>query len=171
MEVAQIFTEMSWIVAVLLSVGAVFLIVEIFVPGFGFFGVSGSLSVIAGVVVRICQGLNLTQALALALIVLAVFVVFIIVMVFSARFGFLGRTGLFETGTSIPRSHRGEQKKIRKLIGKSGKAISNLSLAGKAKIKGKIYDVQSISSYIPSGAHIKVVSIEDNKIMVRKWFE
>ena len=31
---------------------------------------------------------------------------------------------------------------------KSGKAISNLDLAGQAKIRGRIYEVVSISSYI-----------------------
>ena len=46
-----------------------------------------------------------------------------------------------------------------------------LNLGGKAKINGKIYDVVSRNSYIEDGAHIKVVEIKDNTIIVRKWFE
>ena len=56
MEFAEIFTQMGWIPAVLLCVGLVFIIVEVFVPGFGFFGIAGTISIVAGIIVRIVQG-------------------------------------------------------------------------------------------------------------------
>ena len=62
-------------------------------------------------------------------------------------------------------------KQLRKLVGKNGKTISKLDLGGKAKIKGKIYDVVSIANYIEANTRIKVVEIKNNTIMVRKWFE
>lgn len=171
MEFVEIFTQMSWISALLLVLGAVFLLVEVFVPGFGFFGVTGILSLIAGIVVRICQGLNVTQSIALVLIALVFFVVVSIIMVGSASHGLLGRTGLFERKSSIAEDYNKVSKQYRKLVGKSGKAVTKINLAGKAKINGKIYDVMSINSYIEVGQHIKVVEIKDNTIMVRKWFE
>lgn len=171
MEFLQIFTQMSWIVAILFVVGLVFMIAEVFVPGFGFFGITGVLLSIAGVVVRIVQGLNLTQSLALILVVLGVYFVLVIVMVFSAKYGILGKTGLFENESTLSYSYNKPDKDLRHLVGKSGKTITNLSLAGKAKIRGKIYDVMSINSYIESNKHIKVVEVKDNVLMVRKWFE
>lgn len=171
MEFVEIFTQMSWISALLLVLGAVFLLVEVFVPGFGFFGITGILSLIAGIVVRICQGLNVTQSIALVLIALVFFVVVSIIMVGSASHGLLGRTGLFERKSSIAEDYNKVSKQYRKLVGKSGKAVTKINLAGKAKINGKIYDVMSINSYIEVGQHVKVVEIKDNTIMVRKWFE
>lgn len=171
MEFAVIFTEMNWISMLLLCVGLVFLIVEVFIPGFGFFGVTGLISVVAGIIVRICQGLNLTQSLVLILMVLGVGLLFMPIMIFSAQHGFLGRTGLFETRSSLKRDYNEADKKLRKLVGKSGRAVTNLSFAGKAKIEGKIYDVLSRNSYIETGAHVKVIEIKDNTIIVRKWFE
>ena len=171
MEFVEIFTQMSWIVISLLSVGAVFIIIEAFVPGFGFFGITGSLCLIAGVVVRICDGLNVTQSIALSLFVLVFFVVAGMIMVGSAKHGLLGKTGLFERRTSIAKDYNEVSRRYRKLVGKSGKAITKIDLAGKAKIKGEIYDVMSINSYIEEGQHVKVVEIRDNNIMVRKWFE
>lgn len=171
MEFVTIFTEMSWIPAVLLAIGAVFLIVEVFVPGFGFFGICGSISLIAGIVVRIVQGLNLLQSIVLILIVLGFFIIAAMFMVFSARFGVLSQTGLFETNTTISRNYDKAEKELRKLVGKSGKTVSKLNLGGKAKIKGKIYDVISATSLIPSGVHIKVIAIRDNHLVVRRWFE
>ena len=171
MEFVEIFTEMSWISALLLSVGLIFIIVEVFVPGFGFFGISGIIAVIAGIIVRICQGLNLTQSLTLILLVLGFFIVAFVFMIYSARFGILGRTGLFETRSTISKDYNKTDKELKKLVGKSGRALGVLNLGGKAKINGKIYDVVSINSYIEEGAHIKLVEIKDNTIMVRKWFE
>lgn len=171
MDLMIIFTEMSWVAALLLILGAVFILIEAFVPGFGFFGIGGTLSVIAGVIVRICQGLNLEQSMALILLVLAIFVVAGLVFVFSARFGVLAHTGLFEKKSTLDKNYNKVDRSIRKLVGKSGKAITKLDLAGKAKIRGKIYDVISINSYIEIGSNIKVVQIKNNQILVRKWFE
>ena len=124
MEFVEIFTQMSWVVIALLSVGAIFIIIEAFVPGFGFFGITGSVALIAGVIVRICDGLNATQSIALSLFVLVFFVIAGMIMVGSARYGLLGKTGLFERRTSIAEDYNEVSKKYKKLIGKSGKAIT-----------------------------------------------
>lgn len=171
MEIVEIFTQMSWVVALLLIMGATFMIIEFFVPGFGFFGITGILSLIAGIIVRICQGLNLTQSIALILMALLFFVVSSMIMIGSARHGILGKTGLFERKTTISEDYNQVSRQYRKLVGKSGKAITTINMAGKAKINGKIYDVMSVNSYIEVGQHVKVVEIKDNTIMVRKWFE
>ncbi len=171
MEFLQIFTEMSWIPALLFGIGLSFLVIELIVPGFGFFGIVGVLTTIAGIVVRIVQGLNLLQSIYLILIVIAVFVVCGVIMIYSAKHGTLGRTGLFENKTTLSRDYDKTSKELRRLVGQSGRAVGVLNLGGKAKIRGKIYDVVSIKSYIENGAHIKVVQIKDNTIFVRKWFE
>ncbi len=171
MEFTAIFTQMGWVPAVLLSVGVVFSIVEVFVPGFGFFGIVGMGSMVAGIIVRIAQGLNVLQSIVLILLVLGFFAVAGMFMVFSAQHGILSQTGLFETNTTISRDYDKTEKELRKLVGKSGRAVSKLNLGGKAKIRGKIYDVVSATSLIPAGAHIKVIEIKDNHIIVRKWFE
>lgn len=171
MEFLEIFTQMHWVPAMLLIIGVVLMIVELFVPGFGFFGISGTVSLIAGIIVRICMGLNITQSLVLILLVLGFFVVFVGLLVYGAQYGFLGKTGLFERRSTLAKDYNKVSKRLRKLVGKSGKAVSNIDMAGQAKIRGTIYDVSSISSYIEKGANIKVVEIRDNTIMVRKWFE
>ncbi len=171
MEFIQIFTEMHWVPALLLIVGMLMMIMEIFVSGFGFFGVSGILSLIAGVIVRICFGLNLTQSLTLILLVIGFLFLVVMVMVYGAKYGILGKTGLFERRTTLPDNYNKADRELRRLVGRNGKTVSKLDLAGQAKIRGKIYDVVSISSYIEPNTNIKVVEIKDNAIMVRKWFE
>ena len=171
MEFIQIFTQMSWVSALLFILGVVLLFVELFVPGFGFFGFAGCGSIIAGIVVRIVDGLNFTQSLMLILMVLAFLGLMSFIMVQSVKHGLLGKSGLFERGSTLSVNHNIADKQTRKLVGKSGKTITNLNLAGKAKIRGKIYDVVSQNSYIEKGSNIKVVKVEGNSIVVRKWFE
>lgn len=171
MEFLSIFTEMSWICIALFCLGLAFLIIEVFVTGFGFFGISGTVSVVAGVIVRICQGLNLVQSLTLILMVLGVMIILTMLMVYSAQYGLLGHSGLFEKKSTLDKYYNQPDRKIKKLVGKSGKAITDLKLAGKAKIRGKVYDVVSMKSYIEKGSNIKVKEIKDNEIIVRKWFE
>ena len=171
MEFAVIFTQMSWVPALLIAVGLIFFFVEIFVPGFGFFGISGILSMAIGVVVRICDGLDVAQSLTLIIMLIVACWIMLAVMVVSAKHGILGKTGLFENSSSLPANYNKVDKELKSLVGKSGKAITKLSKAGKAKIKGKVYNVISATSLIEAGSNIKVVEIKDNNIMVRKWFE
>ena len=171
MAFLEIFTQMHWIAIILLCVGFVFFIVEVFVPGFGFFGIMGIIAIVAGVVFRIVQGVTVEQALTLILLVIGAIVLGFIFILISAKCGFLGRSGLVENKSTLDKDYNKPDRDLKKLIGKTGKTISKLSLAGQAKIKGEIYDVMSISSYIEAGTNIKVVDIKDNTIMVRKWFE
>lgn len=171
MEFIEIFTGMSWIPILLLSIGFIFIILEMFIPGFGFFGITGSISVVAGVVVRICEGLNFFQSLVLILSTFAAAIILAFVFVISCRFGIISKTGLFEKHSTLSEDFNRIDKSLKKLIGKSGRAVGVLNLGGKAKINGKVYDVMALNSYIDAGAHIKVVAIKDNTIMVRKWFE
>lgn len=171
MEFVQIFTQMNWISALLLILGIVFMVIEMFISGFGFFGISGIGLLVAGAIVRICQGLNLSQSLALVLIIIGFLALIVMVMVWGAQYGILGKTGLFERRSTLSKDYNKADRELRRLVGKNGKTISKLDLGGQAKIKGKIYDVISISSYIEPNTNIKVVEIRDNNIMVRKWFE
>ena len=171
MEFVQIFTQMNWISALLLILGMVSMVIEMFISGFGFFGISGIGLLVAGAIVRICQGLNLSQSLALVLIIIGFLTLIVMLMVWGAQYGILGKTGLFERRTTLPKDYDKGDKELRRLVGRNGKTISDLNLGGQAKIRGKIYDVVSISSFIESDTNIKVVEIKDNTIMVRKWFE
>lgn len=171
MEFVEIFSQMGWIAATLICVGMLFCVIEIFVPGFGFFGISGIFLIVAGAIVRIFNGLNATQSLMLILILLGFVALVIFILIFTAKNGYLRWTGLFETKPSIATNYNQATRELRKLVGKFGKTVTDLNLGGKAKIKGKIYNVLSINSFIPTGKNIKVIEIKDNQIMVRKFFE
>ena len=171
MEILEIFSLMHWSSALFIILGLIFLVIEVFVPGFGFFGITGCSCYAVGVIIRICQGLSFAQVLFLILISILLLVLVAIMFVNSARKGVLGKTGLFEPKPTLAKDYNVAKRDLKRLVGKSGKSITNLDLGGKAKIQGVVYDVQSTGSYIEKGSNVKVVKIVDNTIMVRKWFE
>ena len=74
-EVALVFTEIGWIPAICLILGMILIIVEIFQPGFGFFGIAGGILVVIGIIVRIYNsggGNPIIQFFVLLAIVLGV---------------------------------------------------------------------------------------------------
>ena len=54
------------------------------------------------------------------------------------------------------------------LVGQKGVAMTDLRMAGKAKIDGKIHDVLSVSEYIERGDPIRVVGVEGVAIVVER---
>ena len=106
MEFLEIFTQMSWVAAMFLILGVVLIVIEAFVPGFGFWGISGSLCLVTGVIIRICQGLNLAQSVCLILIIILFFVVTSIIMVHSAKHGILGKIRIHNLQRHVQRIRR-----------------------------------------------------------------
>ena len=166
----EIFTEMGWVSGIFLTLGIVLCMIEIFVPGLGFFGISGAVSTILGIVFRCIDGLDLYQFLVLILLIASVFGFAVICLILLIKMGVMGDVGIFKTGTALPRDY-GNSKEYKKLIGKIGKTTTELRLAGRVKVRGKIYDAISQDSFIEKNKYIKVVKLEDNRLVVRKFWE
>ena len=69
----RLFTEMNSWTIVLFILGIIFCLIEMFVPGFGFFGISGIVMIVAGIIVRMVSGGDLYMLLYMILIALALF--------------------------------------------------------------------------------------------------
>lgn len=169
-EFIGIFSEMGWISGVLLTLGILFCIIEIFVPGVGFFGITGSISTIAGIIYRSIEGITFFQFVLLILLVVSLFVFALLCLIILIKIGAVSDKGLFSTSTALPRDY-GNNKEYKKLIGKIGKTISEMKLGGKVKIRGKIYEALSEQHYIPKNKYVKVVRLENSYVVVRRFWE
>lgn len=167
-EFVQLFTEMGWVSAVLLSVGIVFCIVEIFIPGIGFFGISGSLLVVGGIIARAVAGASATQVIIMIILFFLVMLLIFALMTYSAKYGILGRTPLVENGTAISNSYVSKKTLLEKLVGKKGIAVTDLNLGGKIRINDQEFNARTFDNIIHSGFQIEVVKIEDNEIIVKR---
>ena len=168
-EFIQIFSEMGFISGVLLTIGIIFCFIEIFVPGIGFFGITGSIATIAGIIYRAIKGVTFFQFVVLVLLVVSLFVFALLCLIILIKIGAVSDKGLFSTSTALPKDY-GNNKEYKKLIGKIGKTVTEMKLAGKVKIRGKVYEAISEDNYIAKNKYIKVVRLENSYVVVRRFW-
>lgn len=81
----RLFTEMNGWTIVLFVLGIIFCAIEACVPGFGFFGIAGSIMIAAGIVVRMIFGGDLYMLLYMVLIALVLFCLMFFVASYTQR--------------------------------------------------------------------------------------
>jgi membrane-bound serine protease (ClpP class) len=168
-EFVNLFTQMHWIVILLLGLGLVLCLVEAFVPGFGFFGITGILCEIAGVIVHAVFSGSVLQVFCLILVIALLVVVLFLIFIRSAKYGLLAKSAIVENKTALPKDFREKaEDELRVLLGKEGLTLTECKPVGKIRIGQDTYEAQSIGVVIPKGDVIKVVSIEDARIMIDK---
>ena len=170
-ELQIAFGEIGILPAILLILGTILIIVEIFQPGFGVFGITGIILVALGIGIRLFTSRNgnlLIQFFVLALSVTIGVGVALIVMGHSMKKGRLSRTSLVQNSTAVPSGITKGTENFTDLVGKSGVAETVLRPSGNATIDGKLYSVVAQSSLIESGKNIVVISVEGVKITVKE---
>lgn len=166
-ELANLFTQMHWIVILLLCLGVICCIIEAVIPGFGFFGISGILCEIAGIVVHAIISGSPVQVFFLILIIVLITLIIFLLFVNSAKRGILAKSAIVENKTALPKDYKEKtESKLKALIGKEGLALTECRPVGKIRIGQDTYEAQAVGKVIQKGEVIKVVSIEDARIMI-----
>jgi membrane-bound serine protease (ClpP class) len=152
---------MVWIIF-LAVIGIMLCCVETFLPGM-VVGSIGGLCLISAVIITYIKFGLAAGNLALV-ILLAGSVVAIILWV---KFFPKTRGGkMLITEKDLAESKTADS--LEKLMGKMGKAATQLRPAGSAQIEGSKIDVVAESGWIESESPIKVVLVEGNRVVVRK---
>ena len=155
-------------------IGVVLLLLEIFViPGFGIAGVLGIIMIIGGLFLSLLSDLpifdfaSLTGALTqLAVSLLASLLIMYLLAKYLPKTVVWNRLILQSNIDS--KSGYSAKKDIRKLVGKTGEALTDLRPSGIATIEGKRIDVITEGEYIDKGARIKIISAEGAKVIVKQ---
>ena len=142
--------------------------VELIAPGFGVFGILGTIFTFGGMITRVIMGTSLLQFLAMVILIVLVIAVAIILVVVFAKIGLLGKSQLVQEKTVVPADYEKPTKEQRRLIGKVGFAQTVFKTSGKLLINGKTYDAMSDGEYIEKDSKVKVVAIKNNDIIVKK---
>ena len=167
--------QLASIVEILMFlVGLGLILLEVFVvPGFGIAGISGILLIIASLFLALVGAdpfidmeavsmaiIQLTVALVLSIILIIVlakflpgtkiFKKFILSVEEKSEAGFVSHT------TSI------------ELVGKIGKALTDLRPAGTAEIDGERVDVVTDSEFIEKGSKLEIVEVEGIRVVVKE---
>lgn len=155
---------MTWTAITALVVAGLLLVaIDFYVPGFVLATIGAALMIVALVVSYQAHGVAVTAALFAVEVVLG-FVVSYIAIKYVPQTA-LGKKMILEKTQTGERS---QTERAPELIGREGVAHSVLRPTGVAMVDGKRLDVVAESGMIERGNQIKVVAVEDNRVIVRK---
>lgn len=154
----------GWAALVLWAAGILLLILEVFViPGFGFAGVSGIISIAFSIFLASSGNPDILRALVYAIIATVVIAFFLLRYVFKQRAWnklILGTNQNKESGYVASTN-------LSQLKGKTGIALTVLRPAGIILIGDQKVDALSEGDYINANTPIKVVKVEGTAVYVR----
>ena len=171
---AYILQLASVIEIIIFIVGVVFLLLEIFViPGFGIFGILGIIFIMAGLFLGLISDFPLVDSNMMSVAIIQLAGAFVLSgLAIFILLKFLPRTEMFNK--LILKKNIDEQsgyvavEKVKNLIGKTGKALTDLRPSGTAIIDEKRIDVVTSGEYIKRGTNVIVILEEGSKVVVEK---
>lgn len=169
-EIGIFFSTISIAAAICLVAGLIFVIVEIFQPGFGIFGTLGIILCIAAIFIHVSagNGTPLAQAFIMIFIICISLICAFLIMLSSAKKGWIFRSPIIQKETVLGDGITEGTKDYTNLIGAIGVATTDLRPVGRAQLGEEILDVVADGFYIAKGEGIRVIGVEGVKILVKR---
>lgn len=146
------------LVLAVIIVGLILILLEVLViPGVGVAGILGGMLVIGGVALAYTKSIIFGHAILAFSAVLSGLSFY-----FSLKAKTWNKVSLKESIDARVNELSGVE------VGAKGVTISRLAPIGKAEINGNEYEVESIEGFIEAQSVIEVVSVETNKVWVKK---
>lgn len=163
---ARLFTDMNWWTAAIFVLGIVLCIIEMCIPGFGGFGISGTVLIVAGIVLRMIFGGDLLMLLYMVIIALVLFILLFWVFSKLITKTRLSKTALFHTDSTVPTGRTEGTKDFSALVGCEGTTETALHPIGRVNFGGESVDVVARDGYIPKDVTVVVVQVEGQRVVV-----
>ncbi|HEY8422364.1 MAG TPA: NfeD family protein [Thermoclostridium sp.] len=148
----------------ILLLGLILLIIEMFTPGFGVAGGLGLILLVAGIILTASTPL---EALVMIVILLVILGIALTVVLHSAAKGRLSKTLILKDSLNKEAGYIGTED-LEYFVGKEGTALTVLRPAGTAEFDGIRLDVVSEGDYIPKNSKVRIVQVTGPRIVVRK---
>ena len=153
----------DWLAPSLFFFGAVLLVVELIIPGFGIFGVAGILSIVASFFFILGGDMQAVSWLA-GSIALSIILLFVLLQKLPSS-SLWNRFVLKDTLSKQEGYSSGPDYET--YLGKEGLATTQLRPGGVAEFDGKKLDVLTYGEFVEPGTKITVIKTEGNKLFVK----
>lgn len=159
---------MEWLIPIIICVlvGVILLVVEMFMPGFGIPGISGSILLLAGIVMTWFEygakvGLGMTVA------VLAVLGIVISISLKSVNGDRMKKSPLI-LRDAVNDGGKSEREEMQLLVGKEGKTVTALRPVGAAEFECGKLNVQGDAEFIEKGVNVRIMRVDGTTIYVKR---
>lgn len=162
----KLFTEMNAVTALLFILGIIFCFVELFLPGFGFFGIGGGVMIVVAIVLRMIYGGDALMLLYMIVILTILLGAMMIVMSKVITKGKLSKSQVFNVQPSVSAETTQGTKDYAYLLGKDGVCLTPLRPIGKALIQDALIDVTCRDGYVQKDTPVTVIAVEGQVVTV-----
>ncbi len=149
---------------IMMIAGFVLLVIEMYIPGFGLAGISGTILMIGGIAV---MGPTPLQALILVLISVILLSIAFSIAMYSISKGRLSRSKLV-LNDALNQKEAAAGEDLSYFVGKVGQTRTALRPAGIAEFDGVKLNVVSDGDFVNTQKHVRVERVEGNRIVVRE---
>lgn len=144
--------------------GCIFIVLEIFIPGFTLTGVIGILGYLTSIILAFSDYRYGILAIIISIIINICF----IKIMFKKGYSFKGLTHLVLSTESNLKENKEEVNELEKQIGKGAKSISSLGPTGFVMINGLKYNAISYDGYLDNNLDLKVIAVKGRYLIVDK---
>lgn len=163
---ARLFTDMNpWCVC-LFVIGLIFCVIEVFIPGFGFFGISGSAMILLGIILRLANGGDGWMLLYMLLIFATILVLLFVLFSKLVNKRSHSKNSIFNSGIAVPTERTEGTKDFSAFLQKVGTTQTTLRPVGKAIVEGEVLDVIARDGFVEKGKQVQVIAVQGQKIEV-----
>ena len=168
-ELVELFTKAEGIICIVcLAIGLTLLAIEMFVPGFGVFGITGILFTAFSIIYMLIADGSWQKFLYMIGVSAILMSIVILVAVRSARFGVISRSPLIQNGTALPEDYGNNEKNYSYLVGKNGILHTSCKPVGKLDVDGQIYTVVTDGDYLEKGTEVYVSQVDGTTIIIKE---
>ena len=160
----ELIASVSWISITLFVIGIGLLIVEMFEPGFGFFGIFGVLSLIGCIFVTAS---TVTEGVMLTAFFFVIILIMIGIFLFLFSKGKLPAKLVLKDSESKTDGYSGT-KDLNGYVGKTGVVTTICRPVGNVDFDGVKLEVVSIGEFIEKGTTVEVIEVEGNRVVVKE---
>ena len=154
---------MNFVWLILLIIGFALVVVEMYIPGFGFPGITGTVCLIAGV--ALYARTDIVAWLVMTVIIVSLLCVALSISIRSAAKGRRAKSKLVLKEVAVSDVSEND---LSYYIGKQGSSTTVLRPAGMGEFEGVKLNVLSDGEFIPEGTALVVTRVEGNRIFVRR---
>ena len=148
----------------MMIVGFVLLVIEMYIPGFGLAGITGTALMVVGIVIMEPSPL---QALILALICVVLLGIAFSIAIHSISKGRLSRSKLV-LNAALNREEANDSEDLSYFVGRVGKTHTALRPAGIGEFDGVKLNIVSDGDFVDARRFVRVDRVEGNRIVVRE---
>ncbi len=154
----------GWFELILFISGVLLILIELFVPGFGFWGISGISCILVSLFLTLGSDTAALSLLAISLVV--AILIFVLIIKFLPSSQLWSKMILKDSETKL--NGFSSSNDYSNYVGREGIVLTLLRPAGLVDIDGIQLDVISEGQYVEPGTRIKVVSVSGSRILVKR---